>query len=68
MTTNLEKIEAELRRLLAAAEADAKEAAKWEEATNYCDAMVSMERCETAGVVSGLAAALAVVEATRKEG
>lgn len=64
----LENVELGILRLLDAAEADALEAAAIEEANDYSDAMESMERCETAGVVSGLTAALAVVREAIKDG
>ena len=64
---NLERVETELLRLLDAADADARQAAETEERNAYSDAMESMERCETAGVVSGLTAALAVVKAAQAD-
>jgi len=64
----LERVELGILRLLKFAERDATEAAATEEANGYSDALESMERCETAGVVSGLVAALALVEEARKDG
>lgn len=64
----LENIELGILRLLELAEHDAREAAATEEANGYSDALESMERCEAAGVVSGLAAALALVEEARRDG
>ena len=64
----LERVETELLRLLDAADADARQAAETEEQNDYSDALESMDRCETAGVVSGLNAALAVVRAAARNG